>query len=304
MLNRLRAALAAVGFAALVALPPAAATVATTPTTLSTSAWTDLGTGPMFLGLAYGWSAVYKISDSAPTLADRGWPISAAGENIFTPSHVWAIAVGAASSPPVVLTAPISVGAAAIKPANTPASQADPGMVVRSPDLGTPGDAACATDTGSCDVNALLQRQAQRLTSLISAIGNPFQAGGAIANTAFGVTGTTGVDYSANKPTLPNVGANFGSTGVYANYVLIATVPASSTRNEIEVENISGAQIVVVLDDGTATAGSQPNNATIKAYAGGATAGAQGGAWSSQAFKGRVQIYAPSAAASVAANVR
>ena len=37
--------------------------------------------------------------------------------------------------------------------------------------------------------------------------------------------GTTGLDYSANKPTLPNVGANFAASGPYASYVLIATVP-------------------------------------------------------------------------------
>jgi hypothetical protein len=114
MLNRLRAALAAIGFVALawLAPAPAGATIVTTPTTLSNSAWSDLGPGPMFIGLASGWSAIYAIGDSAPSLVARGYPVPAAGQNVFTSSHVWALAVGSASSPPIVLTAPISVAAA------------------------------------------------------------------------------------------------------------------------------------------------------------------------------------------------
>ncbi|MGA2491846.1 MAG: hypothetical protein ABSF67_02720 [Roseiarcus sp.] len=245
MICALRRFAARLGLAAALALAATAApaTVATTPTTLSAGAWTDLGAGPMFLGLAYGWSAVYAIGDSPPSLAARGFPVPASGVNVFTPSHVWALAVGSPSSPPVVLTAPISPSA------------------------------AINTD------------------------------GGALAHVT-NTPGSAGVDYSANKPTLPNVGANFGATGIYANYVLIAAVPANPSRNEIEVENTSGAQIVIILDDGTAASGAQPNNATIKAYAGGASAGAQGGSWSSQAFKGRAQVYAPSASAQVAVNAR
>ncbi|MGA2491848.1 MAG: hypothetical protein ABSF67_02730 [Roseiarcus sp.] len=135
--------------------------------------------------------------------------------------------------------------------------------------------------------------------SAISASSNTVAAAGASL-----IAGSTGSDYSANRPALPNVGANFGATGPYAGYVLIAAVPANPLRNEVEVENTSGAQIVVILDDGTAASGAPPNNATVKAYGGGASAGAQGGSWSSQAFKGRVQVYAPSAAAQVAVNAR
>ncbi|MBR8152704.1 hypothetical protein [Burkholderia vietnamiensis] len=115
--------------------------------------------------------------------------------------------------------------------------------------------------------------------------------------------GSTGTDYSANKPTIPNVGAAFGASGPYANYVLVATVPALATRNNVDIENISGAQIAVVRDDGTAASGVAPANASVFALGGGASAGAQGGAWSSQTFKGRLQIYAPSAAAVVSVMV-
>jgi hypothetical protein len=119
-------------------------------------------------------------------------------------------------------------------------------------------------------------------------------------------TGTSGLDYSANKPTLPNIGAAqfpVDAGNPYANYYLIATVPASPSRNNVDIENISGAQIAVVRDDGTAASGAAPNNASVFSLGGGASAGAQGGAWSSQTFKGRLQIYAPSSTAIVSVMV-
>lgn len=118
-------------------------------------------------------------------------------------------------------------------------------------------------------------------------------------------SGSTGTDYSANKSTItiPNVGAAFGASGPYANYVLLTTIPASATRANIDIENISGGQIVLVRDDGTAAAASAPNNASAFALAGGAGVGSQGGSWSSATFKGRLQIYAPSSSAIVSVMV-
>lgn len=58
-------------------------------------------------------------------------------------------------------------------------------------DLGAPGATACATDTGSCSMNALAQRLSQRLTTINTTLGSPFQAGGSIGNTAFGLSMTT-----------------------------------------------------------------------------------------------------------------
>jgi hypothetical protein len=117
---------------------------------------------------------------------------------------------------------------------------------------------------------------------------------------AIGQAGSNGKDYSANPPTPPNIGANFGATGPYANYVLIATVPASATRFLIDVENTSGAQVVIVRDDGVASGGVSPANASIFALGAGSGVGSQGGSWSSLTFKGRAQIYAPSSMAQVA----
>ena len=113
-------------------------------------------------------------------------------------------------------------------------------------------------------------------------------------------SGSTGLDFSANKPALPNIGVNFGGSGPYASYALIATIPASPTRSSIDIENTSGAQIAVLRDDGTAAGGAAPVNASVFALAGGGTAGAQGASWNSSTFKGRIQVFAPSAGAQVA----
>jgi hypothetical protein len=117
--------------------------------------------------------------------------------------------------------------------------------------------------------------------------------------TDFSLMFAAGRDYSANKPALPAVGAAFGGSGPYANYVLVSTIPASTARNNVDIENISSGPIAVVRDDGTAASGAAPTNASVFALGGGASAGAQGGSWSSTTFKGRLQIYAPSSTAVV-----
>jgi hypothetical protein len=115
--------------------------------------------------------------------------------------------------------------------------------------------------------------------------------------------GSAGLDYSANKPALPSIGANFAASGPYASYVLIGTVPASAIRASVDIENTSGARIAIVRDDGTAANGAAPVNTSVFAVEGGAAAGAQGGSWASTTFKGRLQIYALSSSAQVAVMV-
>jgi len=106
--------------------------------------------------------------------------------------------------------------------------------------------------------------------------------------------GSTGRDYSAGAPAAPNVGAAFGP-GLYAGYVVVTTRAANPARANIDVENCTGGPIVVVRDDGTAASGAAPANASVFALGGGVAPGAQGGAWSTTTFKGRLQIYAPTA---------
>ena len=71
---------------------------------------------------------------------------------------------------------------------NTSALALDATVGTTNTDLGPPGATACATDTGSCSINALAQRLAQRLTTVNTTLGSPFQAGGSIGNTTFAAT--------------------------------------------------------------------------------------------------------------------
>jgi hypothetical protein len=113
-------------------------------------------------------------------------------------------------------------------------------------------------------------------------------------------------DYSANKPTLPAIGAAFGSSAPYANYVLLGTVPADQGRQFLSIQNLSTGLVVLVLDDGTTAVGSVPTatKATVESLAAASVAGGPGGGVYQDHFQGRVQIYAPSAAAQVAAFAR
>lgn len=54
--------------------------------------------------------------------------------------------------------------------------------------IGSLTETAPATDTASSGLNGRLQRIAQHITSLITAVGSPFQAGGSIGNTTFAST--------------------------------------------------------------------------------------------------------------------
>jgi hypothetical protein len=60
--------------------------------------------------------------------------------------------------------------------------------------LGIVTETAPATDTASSGLNGRLQRIAQRLSSIITALGSPFQAGGSIGNTTFASTIADGAD--------------------------------------------------------------------------------------------------------------
>lgn len=87
--------------------------------------------------------------------------------------------------------------------------------------LGAPGATACATDTGSCSLNALLQRMAQRQTSTITALGSPFQAGGSIGNTTFGATqsGTWNLTNISGTITLPTGAATSANQTTELGYL-------------------------------------------------------------------------------------
>lgn len=73
-------------------------------------------------------------------------------------------------------------------------------------------EAAPASDTASSGLNGRLQRIAQKITLLITALGSPFQAGGSIGNSSFGTT---------NLPT--TVDTNSGNKSASTLRVVLAT---------------------------------------------------------------------------------
>lgn len=81
-------------------------------------------------------------------------------------------------------------------------------------------EAAPATDTASSGINGRLQRIAQRITSLITALGSPFQAGGSIGNTSFG---------STNLPTTVDVNSGLKSASTL-RVVLATDQPALTNK--------------------------------------------------------------------------
>lgn len=109
------------------------------------------------------------------------------------------------------------------------------------------------------------------------------------------VRGSVGLDYSANKPSLPLLGADFGSSGPYANYVLATTIPANVNRASVEIQNLTGEQICVVLDDGEANTGQALVSASVFSLQAGPGPAGQGSGWSEYTFWGRVQVFVPAA---------
>jgi hypothetical protein len=73
-------------------------------------------------------------------------------------------------------------------------AEASAGWITQSSQLGSLTETAPATDTASSGLNGRLQRVAQRLTSILTALGTPFQAGGSIGNTGFTAVGTIADD--------------------------------------------------------------------------------------------------------------
>jgi hypothetical protein len=102
-------------------------------------------------------------------------------------------------------------------------------------DLGPPGATACATDTGSCSLNALAQRIAQRLTSVITALGTPSQA--ATTGAAPPATGT----YSAALGS----GATGGLIAGLKTCDLTAKYDASDTGSITLVTGVASRKIYI-----------------------------------------------------------
>ena len=102
-------------------------------------------------------------------------------------------------------------------------------------DLGAPGASACSTDTGSCSLNALLQRIAQRLSTSITTLNAPMQASGGTVGVVAGsaIIGKVGIDQTTPGTTNGTQDAADGSTG--------AGVPSKATyAGAVSSGNLTG----------------------------------------------------------------
>ncbi len=116
--------------------------------------------------------------------------------------------------------------------------------------------------------------------------------------------GSTGADFSTNMPAFPVVGANWPTTGsLYENYVLLTTIPANPARANAEIHNLSGVNLVVIRDDGTAQTGNVMTNASLFMIPPGAGQGQPGAPYANKTFKGRYQVYGPAGAGPITALV-
>lgn len=120
--------------------------------------------------------------------------------------------------------------------------------------LGAPGATACASDTASCSLNQLLQRIAQRITSLITTMGSPMQnTGGTVAATQ---SGTWNVGQSSQYPagavpetasatgttaaTTATLAAAVGKTTFICGFSIRANATAAATGDSTVTGTITG----------------------------------------------------------------
>lgn len=93
----------------------------------------------------------------------------------------------------------------------------------------------------------------------ITNAGQPGQVAQAVQGIPNGVpmptieAGSVGIDHSANAPAGPGNATSFTWNGATVN--LLATVAANPNRKSLEVNNTTGAPVVVVTDDGSNTTG-------------------------------------------------
>ena len=150
-------------------------------------------------------------------------------------------------------------------------------------------ETAPVSDTASSGLNGRLQRIAQRITSLITALGSPFQAGGSIGNTAFGVNNAAGASavniqdggnsITVDSTQLPaalvtgrldvNVGARAVSTPTKTQNVTVFTLASTAASSvaissDVDVSTIWGASFFIRFGRRSASAAGAGVNIRIE----------------------------------------
>jgi hypothetical protein len=124
---------------------------------------------------------------------------------------------------------------------------------------GARAEEAPGSDTAPSGLNGRLQRIAQRLTTLIAALGNPFQSGDSIGNTGFAINGTlpafastptfnlgslNGAATAAKQDaTIAALGSPFQAGGSIGNtgFAINGTLPAFASTPTFNLGSLNGA---------------------------------------------------------------
>lgn len=183
-------------------------------------------------GAAWAQNASFPQSaNGAPISNSNPLPVSDPANTTSTPAYASLVVGGAIAGGPSLplrtdptgtTTQPVS---ASSLPLPTNASQETGGNLAQLvTDSGAPGATACATDTSSCNFNQLLQRLAQRLTTINATLNSPMQATGGTVGLAAGtaVVGKVGIDQTTPGTT------NLVSAGFAQQVADTPTVTASA----------------------------------------------------------------------------
>lgn len=177
----------------------------------------------------------------AAVLTALGTPLQAGGQ--VTNAGTFAVQLtGAANNINNIagtISLPTGASTAALQTTgNTSLSTITTNTGTTNTDIGAPGAVACATDTSSCSLNQIAQRLAQRLTTINTTLGTPFQAGASIANTAFGISGTlpafaaTPTFNIGTAPTIAVTGTFFQATQPISAVSLPLPTGAATSANQ------------------------------------------------------------------------
>lgn len=147
-------------------------------------------------------TSLSSIDTKTPALnGDGGSPAHISGGSISNTSFGISGTLPGFASPPTVNLGTLN-GAAL-----------DASVGTTNTDIGAPGSTVCATDTGSCALNAQLQRTLQKLTSLITALGTPMQASGGSVTANAGTNLNTSLLALESGGNLANLYAAMGNGG-------------------------------------------------------------------------------------------
>lgn len=282
--------------AGLLLAPLSAFAVTTNTVTLSTTQWTDLGTGPIQLS-AYRGPIFYQIADSQPVLVSVGFrmDIGQAPQSISTASHIWALP--ADSNPnSQALVAPISAsgggGGSLTWPGTAPVT-----TYGTAPSGTVPAVNAAVTNfPSSFTANAGTNLNTSALA--LETGGNLAGINGKLTTTANGLkVDGSGVTQPISGSVTANAGTNLNTSALAletgGNLASVATNTARTNAGvgaatALPVQGVSGGVAVPVsgtfwqstqpvsaaslpLPTGASTSANQPTNATIGSTTSGQT---------------------------------